>query len=215
MLRKGQHAGQTLQQVSQAQGLAASTHLSPSHGFIRSRLASRCPESSDQSEGFRDEGRLNHVQIPADQKNGLVNHQSSVEAKITLFRSLFRGREDVYLGPMPQHYDPRPGFAAFPQPEYELYESEMQQHPIPQARAPMPELPNVERLPSYNDCLMINELFEQTMKECIAYPDIRETIPDDHDVRDQGIMNSQDTLEDLVADHSLQDPMQEIEAAFD
>jgi hypothetical protein len=155
------------------------------------------------------------VQIPADQKNGLVNHQSSVEAKITLFRSLFRGREDVYLGPMPQHYDPRPGFAAFPQPEYELYESEMQQHPIPQARAPMPELPNVERLPSYNDCLMINELFEQTMKECIAYPDIRETIPDDHDVRDQGIMNSQDTLEDLVADHSLQDPMQEIEAAFD
>jgi hypothetical protein len=158
---------------------------------------------------------LNHVQIPADQKNGLVNHQSSVEAKITLFRSLFRGREDVYLGPMPQHYDPRPGFAAFPQPEYELYESEMQQHPIPQARAPMPELPNVERLPSYNDCLMINELFEQTMKECIAYPDIRETIPDDHDVRDQGIMNSQDTLEDLVADHSLQDPMQEIEAAFD
>ena len=33
--------------------------------------------------------------IAAEQKNG-VNHQSSVEAKIALFRSLFRGREDVY-----------------------------------------------------------------------------------------------------------------------
>jgi hypothetical protein len=42
-----------------------------------------------------DEGRLNHVQIAADQNDGLVNHQSSVEAKIALFRSLFRGRDDV------------------------------------------------------------------------------------------------------------------------
>ncbi|HOW71012.1 MAG TPA: hypothetical protein PKY77_10460 [Phycisphaerae bacterium] len=31
-----------------------------------------------------------------DQQDGLVNHHSSVEAKIVLFRSLFRGREDVY-----------------------------------------------------------------------------------------------------------------------
>jgi hypothetical protein len=36
------------------------------------------------------------VRIPADQKDGLINHQSSVEAKIALFRSLFRGRDDVY-----------------------------------------------------------------------------------------------------------------------
>ena len=28
--------------------------------------------------------------------NGIVNHQSPSEAKVALFRSLFRGREDVY-----------------------------------------------------------------------------------------------------------------------
>jgi hypothetical protein len=39
---------------------------------------------------------VNHVQIAADQNDGLVSHQSSVEAKIALFRSLFRGRDDVY-----------------------------------------------------------------------------------------------------------------------
>jgi hypothetical protein len=33
--------------------------------------------------------------VPADDKSG-VNHRSSVEAKIALFRSLFRGRDDVY-----------------------------------------------------------------------------------------------------------------------
>jgi hypothetical protein len=31
-----------------------------------------------------------------DRKDSPVDHQSSAEAKITLFRSLFRGREDVY-----------------------------------------------------------------------------------------------------------------------
>ena len=29
-------------------------------------------------------------------QDGLVHHQSSPEAKIALFRSLFRGRDDVY-----------------------------------------------------------------------------------------------------------------------
>ncbi len=39
---------------------------------------------------------MNLVPISADQESGQVNHHSSVEAKIALFRSLFRGREDVY-----------------------------------------------------------------------------------------------------------------------
>lgn len=34
--------------------------------------------------------------IPIDQTDGLVNHRFSVEAKVTVFRSLFRGRDDVY-----------------------------------------------------------------------------------------------------------------------
>ncbi len=34
--------------------------------------------------------------IPMDRRGRPVNRQSSVEAKIALFRSLFRGREDVY-----------------------------------------------------------------------------------------------------------------------
>jgi hypothetical protein len=37
--------------------------------------------------------------IPVDQDASLVNRQSSVEAKITLVRSLFRGREDLYPPP--------------------------------------------------------------------------------------------------------------------
>lgn len=34
--------------------------------------------------------------IPIDQTDSLVNHRSSVEAKVALFRSLFHGRDDVY-----------------------------------------------------------------------------------------------------------------------
>jgi hypothetical protein len=34
--------------------------------------------------------------VPKDQRSGRVNHHSPVEAKITLFRSLFRERDDVY-----------------------------------------------------------------------------------------------------------------------
>lgn len=120
-----------------------------------------------------------------------------------------------YLGPMPQDYRPHPGFTDSSRPEYEQYEWGMQQHPTPPLRAPLPELPEVERPPNYNACLMTNELFEQAMQECVAYPDIPEPIPVDHDVRAQGIMNSQDTLEDLVADPFPQDPVHEIEQAFD
>ena len=120
-----------------------------------------------------------------------------------------------YLGPVPQDYRPHPGFTDSCRPEYEQYEWGMHQHPTPPLRAPLPELPGVDRPPSYNDCLMTNELFEQTMEECTARAEIPEPIPVDHDVRAQGIMNSQDTLEDLVADPLSQDPMQEIEAAFD
>src|ERR1700694_528967 len=35
-------------------------------------------------------------QIPMSQSSGLVNQVSAPEAKIALFRSLFRGREDIY-----------------------------------------------------------------------------------------------------------------------
>ena len=34
--------------------------------------------------------------IPMEEKSGLVNHRSSVKVKVALFRSLFRGRDDVY-----------------------------------------------------------------------------------------------------------------------
>ena len=33
---------------------------------------------------------------PVDRQSGVVNHRSAPEAKIALFRSLFRGRDDVY-----------------------------------------------------------------------------------------------------------------------
>jgi hypothetical protein len=36
-----------------------------------------------------------------DQKDALVHNRSSPEAKIALFHSLFRGREDVYAGDCP------------------------------------------------------------------------------------------------------------------
>ncbi|NLE60384.1 MAG: restriction endonuclease subunit R, partial [Planctomycetes bacterium] len=39
---------------------------------------------------------MNPLPIPADQESAAVNHRSSVEAKIALFRFLFRGRGDVY-----------------------------------------------------------------------------------------------------------------------
>lgn len=42
---------------------------------------------------------------PIDEADGLVNHQSSVEAKVALFRSHFRGRDDWSKPPAP---DPSP-----------------------------------------------------------------------------------------------------------
>ena len=47
-----------------------------------------------------------------DSKEGIVDHQSAPEVKISLFRSFFRGREDVY----PRRFESRktgknrPGF---------------------------------------------------------------------------------------------------------
>ncbi|MBI4581759.1 MAG: DEAD/DEAH box helicase family protein [Planctomycetes bacterium] len=64
--------------------------------FPKGQHARQTLPQVNQAQVVGDKGRLNHVEIPADQKNRLVNHQSSVEAKIALFRSLFRGREDVY-----------------------------------------------------------------------------------------------------------------------
>src|SRR5258708_7608411 len=57
-------------------------------GEIRTRLLT-APNCGDRS-------RRHDYQIPMSQSSGLVNQLSAPEAKIALFRSLFRGREDVY-----------------------------------------------------------------------------------------------------------------------
>jgi hypothetical protein len=70
-----------------------------------------------------------------------------------------------YVGPLPQEYEPHPGFAQFPETDYETYAPQMPRHLTPMLRDPGPEPVPPEPMPRYNDCLMTDELFAEAMAD--------------------------------------------------
>lgn len=71
-----------------------------------------------------------------------------------------------YVGSSPQDYDPHPGFAQFPEAEYEAYDPGMPHHPTPMLRDRGPEpVPPAEPMPGYNDCPMTEELRLRVMAD--------------------------------------------------
>jgi len=123
-----------------------------------------------------------------------------------------------YVPPPAQSYNPHPRFAEFSDPEYDEYQPHQPMHHTMLHRDPAPSRPSVfdnpSGIPDYDALPMTPELFVQAMQEANSQDESPDPAPF-NDVMANEIMHSQDSLEQLVAEPTPIDPIQEIEAAID
>ena len=121
-----------------------------------------------------------------------------------------------YIPPLSQSYDPPPGFADFPESEYDTYESRMPHSFTPRIRDPGPErLPISDATPGHDDSLMTDAMFVQGLLEMLHPYLSPGPIPAESDVTAQEFMNGSESLDQRMGYPMPPDPIQEIEAAFD
>ncbi|MBN1425826.1 hypothetical protein JXA88_14845, partial [Candidatus Fermentibacteria bacterium] len=63
-----------------------------------------------------------------------------------------------YVGPLPQRYESHPGFAQFPEAEYETYDPGLPNHRTPMIRDSGPEPVRRQPIPGYDDCRMTPDI---------------------------------------------------------
>lgn len=123
-----------------------------------------------------------------------------------------------YPSPPPREYEPHPGFADFPESEYDTYHANISPAPIdcPRHAAPSARPLHKPPPPPYRASLMTNELFTEAMQEVISKRDSEpsEPVPFDNPVMAIELMHAPAFLEHMVDRAFYDDPVQEIEAAM-
>ena len=123
-----------------------------------------------------------------------------------------------YVGPSPQDYEPRPGFAQFPEAGYEVYNPPMPHHLTPMIRDPGPEPVRPEFMPDYDDCPMTDPFFERAMADAGIH--LSQAEPAEAASLEDLLVSPQfpacdEYLDVGIASMMTPDISQEIESAFD